>query len=278
MPITLVSAVNNEEILGNNLMASPCFLATNDHQILIQRGFSSAARAYNKAIACSVNDLIVFAHQDVVFPRSWLSDLDRALHSLEGIDPKWGVLGCYGVTVNGKGRGYIYSNGLGILGNPFDGPAPVQTLDEIVLIIRNSSGLQFDQNLPHFHFYGADICMAAAERGMKSYAISAHCIHNSQQNLVLPKEFYQGYKHIRHRWRKFLPIQTTCVRITRFNFCMYERLLRESYLRYIRRKEIGATRVDDGRELLADLEGLHPETTVADAENGRCECPELHNL
>ncbi len=254
-------------------MASPCFLDKCDHQILIQRGFDSAAKAYNDAIARSLNDLIVFAHQDVVFPRSWLSDLGRALHSLEISDPRWGVLGCYGETLNDNGRGYVYSPGRGILGKPFDRPAPVQTLDEIVLILRKSSQLRFDPELPHFHFYGADICMAAAERSMASYAICALCIHNSQQNLVLPKEFYQGYKRVKHRWSKFLPIQTTCARITRFDFYMYKRRLRETYLRSVRGREIGATRVEDGRELLAELERLQTMSARVDVENAGCLCP-----
>jgi hypothetical protein len=272
MPITFVTATNNDEILRNNLMASPCLLGKHNHQVLIQRGFISASKAYNDAILRSDNNLIVFAHQDVVFPKLWLSDLDHALCCLEHIDPQWGVLGCYGETLNDNGRGYVYSPGRGILGKPLDQPSPVQTLDEIVLIIRKSSGLQFDQTLPHFHFYGADICMAAFERGMKSYAISALCIHNSQQNLVLPKEFYQGYKHLKKRWSQFLPIQTTCARITRFDFYMYKRRLREAYLRKIRRKEIGTTRVEDGREVLAELERSYPRTRVIAPETGRCLC------
>ena len=67
----------------------------------------------------------------------------------------------------------------------------VQTLDEIVLILKKSSGLRFDDSLPHFHFYGTDICLRAAQRGMRSYAISAFCVHNTHQTLVLPEEFYE---------------------------------------------------------------------------------------
>jgi len=55
----------------------------------------------------------------------------------------------------------------------------VQTLDEIVLIFRRDSGLSFDETLPHFHFYGTDICMRAAEQGRQCYAISAFCVHNT---------------------------------------------------------------------------------------------------
>lgn len=269
--ITFVAAVNNEDIFANNFMTSPCFRQPHPHQILVQRGFISASRAYNDAIKRSVNDLIVFAHQDIIFPASWLSGLERALLQMQSIDPRWGVLGCYGETLNDNGRGYVYAPGRGILGKALDQPALVQTLDEIVLIIRKSSGLHFDNDLPHFHFYGADICMAAAAEKMNSYAISALCIHNSQQNLVLPKEFYAGYKHLKRRWAQFLPIQTTCARITRFNRYMYQRRIREAYLRNIRKKEVGATRVEDGRKLLAELEVLHPETAQT-TENGRFVC------
>ena len=268
IPITFVAAVNSQDIFANNFMASPCFRGSHPYQILAQAGFSSAAKAYNDAIDRSTNDLIIFAHQDIVFPEHWLSDLQSALDSLEGIDPQWGVLGCYGETLHDGGRGYIYSGGLDILGKPFDRPAPVQTLDEIVLILRKSTGLRFDERLPHFHFYGTDICMEAAIRDMRSYAIPAFCIHNTQQNFVLPKEFYEGYKHLKKKWRKFLPIQTTCIRMTKFDLPMYERRIREAYLHFIRRKDISAARVKDGRVLLAEFESISRGVPKATAENG----------
>jgi hypothetical protein len=248
--ITFAVAVNNREILESNFMASPCFVGLDHpHQIVIQEGFSSASEAYNDAIEKSENDLIVFCHQDVLFPREWVLQLQQALTSLETTDPQWGVLGCYGETLNDNGRGYVYSPGRGILGTPSE-PAQVQTLDEIVLVLRKSSGLRFDKQLPHYHFYGADICMAAASRGMKSYAISAFCIHNSQLNLILPGEFYECYRYFKRKWTKSLPIQTTCVRVTRFNARMYRRRISELFLR----KEIAVARVKNGRDLLAELQ------------------------
>ena len=250
--ITFAVAANSQEILDNNFMASECFEENgHPHQILIQRGFSSASKAYNDAIDKSRNDLIVFCHQDILFPKAWISQLELALDSLAMSDPQWGVLGCYGETLNDDGRGHVYSPGRGILGGPSE-PAAVQTLDEIVLILRKSSGLRFDSQLPHYHFYGADICMEAAKRGMRSYAISAFCIHNSQLNLVLPKEFYEAYHYVKRKWRKVLPIRTTCIRITRFDREMYQRRVRELFFG---RKRVVAARVKDGRALLSDLQG-----------------------
>jgi glycosyltransferase involved in cell wall biosynthesis len=252
-PITFVACVNDPEIFANNFLVSPCFRDAHRHQILIQKGFASAASAYNDAIERSSNDLIVFAHQDMIFPSPWLEDLSRAVTALEKTDPNWGVLGCYGMTADDQNRGHIYSQGRGLIGTPREHPAAVQTLDEIVLILRKSSGLRFDERIPSFHFYGADICLAAAKRGMKSYAIPAFCIHNTQVNLVLPQEFYQGYWALRKLWKDALPIQTTCIRVTRSNRTMLLRRVRESYLRYLRRKPVAAFRVKDGRVLLNNV-------------------------
>lgn len=250
--ITFAVAVNNRDLFEANFLASPCLRKLPGHQILVQEHFDSAAKAYNDAIDKSAHDLIVFAHQDVILPESWPKQLNRALEHLNTDDPRWGVLGCYGVTVNDERHGYVYSSGLGVLGKPFSSPAPVQTLDELVLILRKPSGLRFDDTLPHFHLYGTDICMAAAKREMKSYAISAYCIHNTQLNLVLPKEFYECCRHVERVWRTYLPIQTSCVRLTRSNLPLYKRRLQEVYLRHLRRREVGGLR--QGREILEQLD------------------------
>jgi hypothetical protein len=253
--LTFASAVNDREIFASNFLISPIFTPPHPHQIIVQSGFSSAAKAYNDAIDRSENEIIVFSHQDMIFPAGWVSELERALEHLHYSDPHWGVLGCFGETYNAKGRGHVYMPGLGILGSPSDNPEPVQTLDEIVLIIRKSSGLRFDPTLPHFHFYGVDICLRAADRGMKSYAISAFCLHNTQYNLVLPPEFYACYQHVKKRWKEHLPIQTTCVRVTKFNVDMTKRRLREFFLGKVRGKRIGAVRSQDAQQLLEEVRG-----------------------
>ena len=233
------------EVLNNNFLASPCLRVAHPRQILVQRDFVSASRAYNDAIDKAENDLIIFAHQDVIFPESWLSQLDRALKYLEANDPQWGVLGCYGKTRLGEGVGHIYSPGRGEIGKPFELPLAVQTLDEIVLVVKKSSGLRFDENLPHFHLYGTDIRLSAAKQGMTSYVIPAVCIHNAHQYLVLPSEFYECCRHIKRVWEDALPIETTCVSITKFNLAIYGRRLQEFRLRYLRRKTFIAPRMKD---------------------------------
>jgi hypothetical protein len=261
---TFVVAVNNRDVFETHFLASPCLGAPHAHEVLVQEGFKSASQAYNDAIDRARNDFIVFVHQDVILPERWLDQLESSLDYLEENDPQWGVLGCYGETRSQGGRGYVYSSGLGIIGQASEHPMPVQTLDEIVLVLRKSSGLRFDGNLPHFHLYGTDICLRAEQLGRKNYALSAFCIHNTNQGYVLPKEFYECYWRIRGTWKSQLPIQATCIRITRSNLLFYKRKLQEIYLRSMRRSECGEVRSHDVPSLLKEVDRMLRQNSALD--------------
>ena len=272
--MTFAVAVNDRELFETNFLASLCFRTPHNFQILVQENFTSAAKAYNDAIERSVNDLIVFAHQDMIFPSSWLPQLEVALQYLQEHDPNWGVLGAYGKAWDGTGWGHVYSNGRGIIGEQFECPVPIQTLDEIVLIFRKSSGLRFDEGLPHFHFYGSDICLRAAKRGLKSYAVSAFCIHNAQEKLVLPEEFYECYRYERRTWKAELPIETTCIEISKFSSQVYVRRFREAIHRLLGRNETGTLREQDVQGLLHKLESV-PLDLSSCAEEACCKSAEV---
>jgi len=251
--VTFVVATNSRAVLEGNLLASPCLSQPHRHTVLVQEHFASAAKAYNDAIDKSPNDLLIFCHQDMYLPPEWLSDVQRALDFLDHHDPAWGVLGCAGITQDRQLWGRVYSSGLGVIGQEPGNPVPVQTLDEIVLIFRKSSGLRFDDSLPHFHFYGTDICLRAADSSRANYAIAAFCIHNTHQILALPKEFYECCAHVRRNWKHRLPIQTTCIRLTRFNLEVMKSRLRDLY-RHARRRA-GSKREKDIRRVIQELTG-----------------------
>lgn len=216
--VTFVVAVNDRRVLDNTFLVSPIFNNCNMLEIIIKEGYSSASTAYNEGLDEATSDLIVFAHQDIFFPEKWLDELFHALFKIEVSSRRWGVVGCFGVTSENNRYGHLFSTGLDkVLGGTIAQPMPVQTLDEIVLVMRKSAGLRFDEDLPHFHFYGADICMLAKRAGMVNYAIDAFCIHNSNQVRRFPKEFYQCYHYVKNKYKPFLPIQTSCIRITRHN-------------------------------------------------------------
>lgn len=244
----VVSKSGDPSLLRRNFSISPCLEGLAPDRIIIQEGFSSASLAYNDAIDKAGTDIIVFAHQDVYFPANWIVQLQQALQSLEKADPHWGVAGGFGVTNQGLEAGFLFSVGLGVLGEPFDDPVAIDTLDEYLLILRKSSGLRFDPALPGFHFYGTDICLSARQQGKRCYAIPVFCVHNTSYGF-LSDDFFNYYWDIKKKWKRYLPIQTPCIRISRWDKDLIIRKLKRGYfsLRGTRRP---SPRLEDPRSVL----------------------------
>lgn len=256
---SLVVAVNNEQVLKNTLLASPAIGA--GCELIVRRGYACAGKAYNSGLAEARNEIVVFAHQDVYLPDTWVADLQHALHTLEANHSRWGVLGCFGVTrdLPRQPHGHCYSTGLrNMLGKPFSTPVPAGSLDELLLVVRRSSHLSFDEQLSGFHLYGTDICLEASLRGMNSYIIPAFCVHNSNGIVRLPSEFWRAYFYLRRKWRGALPIATCCTTIS------------VGCLPFLHRKA-----VECKERLLPRAVGRRSEDVAALYEELRRSCPEL---
>jgi len=250
---TIVVAVNDRETLRKNLYRSPGLWLNGRNQVLIREGFSAASHAYNSGIDEAKNDTVIFVHQDIYLPDTWFPALAQSLQHLESRGIPWGVLGCFGSRSDASvGVGRVYTNGLGVHGKEIVLPERVETLDEIVLIIRKSSGLRFDPNLPHFHWYGTDLCMIAREQGLESYAFQGFCVHNTNQLLRLPKEFYEGYYYVKEKWKKWLPIHASCMKVSLFDEEIRRRRVREFGELVLGRRRAAMVRVDDPRIFLND--------------------------
>jgi hypothetical protein len=252
--LTIAVAVNDLGVLRNNLYLSPDISNGCRNQMVIKENYPSASLAYNTALEETENEVVVFVHQDVYLPENWFSELRRWLSCFEKEKINWGVLGCFGSKKSAEGGvGRVYTTGLGMHGRVISRPEPVETLDEIVLIVRRSSGLRFDPSLPYFHLYGADLCLSARDKGMICYAIPGFCVHNTNQILRLPREFYSCYHYIKRKWKKFLPIYASCARISRFNSELYLRRIRELGAKALGRKRVPKLRLEDPRTVLGEL-------------------------
>ena len=217
MKWTLVSAVNNDKVLNSCLLQSGAAQAA--VEVILQRGYADAAAAYNNALERATSDVVVFAHQDVYLPANWATEFSAVVEKLNVADPKWAVLGVYGVRQNGEHVGHVYCGGVErMLGQKFAAPQPVNTLDELLLVVRKSSGVRFDPVINGYHLYGADVCLEAQQRGYSVYAIPAFCIHNTNGYRTLPWAFWRNYLRLRRKWRNRLPITTSCTVITRWGW------------------------------------------------------------
>jgi GT2 family glycosyltransferase len=230
MEFSVVVAANDEVVLQDSLLRSPDIRSIKE--VIVRRGFDSAARAYNSGLDAAQSDVVVFAHQDVFLPEGWFQSVAQAIAVIAAQDPNWGVLGLFGITLGNHEAGHIYSTGIQReLGQPFDQPIAVSSLDEVLLIVRRSSGLRFDEKLPGFHLYGTDICMEAKRQGLNCYVLSAFCVHNSNGLHRLPSAYSRSLYYLRDKWRSQLPIRTPCMTITRWGLPLYRHYLESLFAR-----------------------------------------------
>ena len=154
--ISLAAAVNSQSTLENCLRRSPD-VVSGEVRLRIYEGYSSAGKAYNQALADSEADILILAHQDVYLPSGFLETLRAEIEQLDRIDPDWALAGVIGLNTDGVLRGHVWSTGLAqLLGKQTTTPVEAATLDELMLVVREASGLMFDPELPSFHLYAAD--------------------------------------------------------------------------------------------------------------------------
>ncbi|MFP4216366.1 MAG: glycosyltransferase family 2 protein [Phycisphaerae bacterium] len=216
----VIAAVNNDLVFEQNLAASPAVRAgARVHAI---RDAANASEAYNRGAAEAETDLLVFAHQDVYLPPHWQQRLCAAVDWLATHDPDWAVLGIIGLGDDGDVTGHTWSAGLAAeVGRKAHQPTLIKTIDELVIVLRQASGLQFDPDLPGFHLYGTDIVLSAREQGLGAYVIDAPVIHNSLPVQELDAGYEAAYRYMQRKWRHRLPLQTLVVPVTRTRLPLY---------------------------------------------------------
>jgi hypothetical protein len=125
------------------------------------------------------------------------------------------VAGVYGVWLD-KGvtrrAGHVVDRDR-LLWEPEALPAAIETLDELLMAVLRPTPLRFDPALG-FHFYGADLCLAARQRGLAAAVLDAPCLHNSR-SVGLPPEFHASGRVFARKWASRLPVATSCALVDR---------------------------------------------------------------
>lgn len=211
---TLVCASNSDAILSANLAASP--VLAGGGTLHVERDAPSAAIAYNRAIDATSDEIIVFAHHDVYLPKGWDSLLAARLQDLSLRHPDWGLCGAFGVAADVRHFGPVWTSSLGqIVGRVPMQPEPVISFDELLIVMRRSCGLRFDDTQPGWHMYGTDIVCRARMAGVGAFAVGLPCIHNDRFHGVLGDDFTQSYRWMQAKWARLLPIHTPITKINR---------------------------------------------------------------
>ena len=222
MTYALICASHSDEILNANLARSP-MITEGRVPLHLERNAPSAAVAYNRAIDATTADILIFAHHDVYLPRGWENLLTRRLRELEARDPNWALYGPFGVGLDASHIGPVWSSSIGlIVGRVPTAPAEVQSFDEMVIVMRRSAGLRFDETLPGWHMYGTDIVTTARTAGLRAYAGALPTIHNDRYHDHLRDDFVACYTAMRRKWHDRLPLRTPIIKISRSGLHLYK--------------------------------------------------------
>ena len=241
--VTFIVAVDDPVELRRHVMASRSFqIGGGLNQWLFidnraNRAYSSISKLYADATKRAVHELICYVHQDVFLLPYWDRQLTWRLQSLFlNQDENWGVVGVAGRA--SRSPGVTDPPNIGHWSDPHKYheptvplPAEVQILDELLMIVRADSGVTFDPDLPGFHCYGADLCMTARDKGMKSYVIDAPVVHKlfrpdgslietgdkthkiaGRQTPEFRADFMRSADYVRKKWAKYLPFEGTSYR------------------------------------------------------------------
>ena len=224
--LDVAAAVNDQAILAQCLARSPD-IASGALTLRCYEGYATAGLAYNAAIDGSDAEWLMLAHQDVYLPTGFAAAITAALDDLTHVAPDWGVAGVVGATALGGVVGQVWCSGNARLIGDRDGlPAPAATLDELIIIIRKSTGLRFDEALPSFHLYAADMILEAKKAGHSTWVVDAPVVHHSRPVLNLGGGYAKAWHYMRRKWASELPIVNLVCAIRRSPFTLWEKDLR----------------------------------------------------
>lgn len=171
---------------------------------------TDAYHGLNALLNAARAPLVILCHQDVRLLSDGCDALDARLSSLGQIDAGWAVAGNAGGVAPGQ-LALRISDPHGRDVHVGELPAKVATLDENFLVVRRDARIGFSNDLSGFHFYGADICLHAAQMGYSAYVIDFHLEHLSAGKKGT--DFGAMEQAFEAKWDRALSarwLQTTC--------------------------------------------------------------------
>ena len=169
--------------------------------------FPTAGAALNHGARRATRDVVVFVHQDV-----YLHSLDRLLAVADALrtGPGWGLLGASGVTSGGELVGRLRDR-VQILGASAPRPVPVDSVDEVLFLIRRddvlAEPLSEDPDLA-WHAYALEYGLRVRRRGLAVGAVDTGITHNSLTvNLA---RLDVAHAQVAAAYPEAVPVRSTC--------------------------------------------------------------------
>lgn len=171
---------------------------------------ADAFHGLNALLNAARAPIVILCHQDVRLITDGRIALEDRLAALSGRDPNWAVAGNAGGVAPGV-LALRISDPHGRDVSVGQLPERVMSLDENFMVVKRDARIGFSHDLTGFHFYGADICLHAAQMGYSAYVIDFHLEHLSPGRKS--DDFYAAEKAFQEKWSRALSarwLQTTC--------------------------------------------------------------------
>jgi hypothetical protein len=172
----------------------------------VGHAFSSAGAALNHAARQARGDVVVFVHQDV-----YLHDLGLVAEAARHLDgDRWSILGAAGVDHRGRVVGAMRDR-VEIIGADAPDPEPVDSLDEVLFMIRRDRVLEHplteDPELA-WHAYAVEYGVRMRRHGLLAGATNLGITHNSLT--VNLDKLDVAHRHVASLHPEQGVIRTTC--------------------------------------------------------------------
>ncbi|TKX40348.1 glycosyltransferase family 2 protein [Halorubrum sp. CGM4_25_10-8A] len=189
MKFSIISVYNDREVLSEYLLDGIDKQTYSKYETVLinneKQQYDSASDALNEGARRASGEYLVFIHQDVKLPKSYLS---KAVSYLSDIDDL-GIAGAAGVRETGK----YSAEGVNTIhhgpdhcewerGTPISEPTEVETLDELLLIIHRDvfDKYKFSPSLcPGWHLYGVEYSMRMKRIGRSVKVLPLDLWHRS---------------------------------------------------------------------------------------------------
>ena len=210
--VTLVSDMAQYEAFRVSFQSRGFTSSDCEYMYIDNRGSNKtcAYRGLNRALAEARGTYVLLCHQDLRLLTDGRTQLEHRLGELGRHDPNWALAGNAGGIRPGQ-LSIRISDPHGTDRRVGAFPCRVQSLDENLIIVRRAARIGFSNDLSGFHFYGADICLNAAQAGYSAYVIDFHLAHLSGGKK--DAAFREMQRKFLTKWNNALKprwLQTTC--------------------------------------------------------------------
>ncbi len=206
--------INREDVFAKCLAASPD-VAAGTLAVATYTGWRNFGAMANLALDECKADWLVIAHQDAYLPAGFANRLTAAIDWIDHNAPAAGVIAAIGRDLDGNLAGQTWSSGLAaVFGRANTSPVLARAIDEVLIVIRVSAGLRFDEALPGFHLYATDLLHTAKAAGWSTWIADLSVVHHSYRVVKLDRQYRAAWRYLRTKWHASLPLDNLVCPVT----------------------------------------------------------------